>query len=234
MAGPTERLGPLVHRSVHHGAILWIAGVLQFLVGMGVTQAWYEYAGTPYSLTKNYISDLGAAHCGTYHSTIYVCSPGHDVFNVSIILLGLLLILGTLLLRSAFRARGIRTVGLAILVISGIGAIGVGSSPEDVNLTIHSISALTAFLGSNLAIIILGFAMFRDTRWHGYRTFTVVMGLIGLIALYLFVSGNYLGLGVGGAERLIVAPVLLWAFVAGVHLVRIPTYAPSKVAAISA
>jgi hypothetical protein len=30
-------------------------------------------------------------------------------------------------------------------------------------------------------------------------------------------------------ERLIVAPVLLWAFVVGLHLVRIPTYAPPGV-----
>jgi hypothetical protein len=30
-------------------------------------------------------------------------------------------------------------------------------------------------------------------------------------------------------ERLIVAPVLLWAIVAGVHLARIPTFAPRSI-----
>jgi hypothetical membrane protein len=229
-AAPRERLGPLVHRSVRHGAVLWIVGVVEFIAGMGITQA--GYTGTSYSLTGNYISDLGAAHCGVYHSTIYVCSPWHDVFNVSIILLGLLLIVGALLLRTAFRGRGVRTLGLTILIISGIGAIGVGLSPEDVNLTVHSASALTAFLGANLALLLLAVAMFRDTRWDGYRTFTMLMGVVGLIALALFVAGTYGPLGVGGMERLIVAPVLLWAFVAGVHLVRIPTYAPPKAATI--
>jgi hypothetical membrane protein len=227
MAAPTERLGPLVHRSVRHGAILWIVGVVEFIVGMIVTQA--GYTGTTYSLSANYISDLGAAHCGNYHSGLYVCSPWHDVFNVAIILLGILLIFGTLLLWSAFRPRGTRTIGLLLLIISGIGAIGVGLSPEDVNLTVHTASAATAFIGANLALMVLSLAMFRDTRWDGYRTFTMVMGLIGLIALVLFEEKVYGPLGVGGMERLIVAPVLLWAFVAAVHLVRIPTYAPTAI-----
>ncbi len=200
MTVSTGRLGPLVHRSVRHGAILWIVGVLQFVVGMAVTEV--GYSGTSYSLTGNYISDLGAAHCGIYHSSIYVCSPWHDVFNVSIVLLGILLILGTLLIRTAFRPRAVRTVGLALLIISGVGAIGVGLSPEDVNLSLHSASALASFLGSNLAMMILALAMFRDTRWDGYRTFTMVMGLVGLVALILFTVGTYGPLGVGGMERL--------------------------------
>jgi hypothetical membrane protein len=221
--GPApERYGPLVHRSVRHGAILWIVGVLQFIAGMAITQLGWT---TPYSLQNNYISDLGAVHCGMLAGR-YVCSPWHDVFNVSIVLLGLLLIFGVFLLRTGFPARTSRTIGLGLLIVSGIGAIGVGLSPEDVNLTVHTLSALLAFAGGGLALIVLGFAMFRDTRWDGYRAFSILCGLIGLIALILFVAKTYGPLGVGGMERLIVAPVLLWALVCGIHLVRIPTYAP--------
>jgi hypothetical membrane protein len=217
-----ERYGPLVHRSVRHGAILWIVGVVEFIVGMIVTQLGWT---TPYSLQNNYISDLGAVDCGPLAGR-FVCSPWHDVFNVSIILLGILLILGTILIRTGFPARSTRTLGLALLALSGIGAMGVGLFPEDVNLTAHTISALIAFLFSNLAIIILAFAMFRDTRWDGLRAFSILLGFIGLVALGLFVGKVYGPLGVGGMERLIVAPVLLWALVCGLHLVRIPTYAP--------
>jgi hypothetical membrane protein len=222
-----ERYGPLVHRSVRHGAYLYIGGVLIFVAAMIITQI--GYTGTSYSLSANYISDLGAAHCGVYHSDIFVCSPWHDVFNVGIILMGLMLIFGTILMRTAYPARGSRTLGLALLVIAGFGAIGVGLSPEDVNLTVHSLSAATAFILGNLALIVLAFAMFRDTRWDGYRAYTLFSGLVGLIAFVLFYTKVYGPLGVGGMERLIVAPLLLWAVLVGIHLARIPTFAPAGV-----
>ncbi|MGA9839063.1 MAG: DUF998 domain-containing protein [Thermoplasmata archaeon] len=222
-AAPAQRYGPLVHRSVRHGAILYLIGVLQFILGMGVTQALY---GPPtYNLLSNYISDLGAVNCGYWDSRT-ICSPGHEVFNVSIILLGVFLVFGTILIRTAFPSRGTRTVGLALLIAAGIGAMGVGFSPEDVNLTVHSLSAAVAFVGAGLALVILGVAMFRDTRWDGFRAYTMLSGFVGLIAFVLFYTKNYGPLEVGGMERLIVAPVLLWAVVVGIHLVRIPTYAP--------
>ena len=224
----SERYGPLVHRSVRHGAILFIVGAVQFLVGMAATQIGY---GSSYSLTQNYISDLGAMNCGTFGGSAslpghYACSPWHLVFNVSIVLLGFLLILGVMLIRTAFPARRSRAIGLGLLVLSGIGAIGVGLFPEDVNITVHSVSAFLAFGGSGLALIVLGFAMFRDTRWDGFRAYTVLSGLVILIALVLFATQTYVGLGVGGMERLVVAPVLLWAIIVGIHLARIPTFAP--------
>jgi hypothetical membrane protein len=233
---PSERYGPLVHRSVHHGALLWLVASVQFIVAMIVTQAgWDLRAGNPtYSLAHNYISDLGAVNCGEYAGR-FVCSPWHLVFDGSIVVLGVLLILGTLLLTSAFPARATRTVGLGLLVIAAIGSIGVGLSPEDVDLAVHSASALTAFLAGNVALIVLGLAMFRDTRWGGFRAFSVICGLVGFVALVLFAAGAWNwggffgGWGVGGIERTIVAPVLLWAIVVSIHLLRIRAFAPRMV-----
>jgi hypothetical membrane protein len=227
----TERHGPLVHRSVHHGAILLLVGALEFIVGMAVTQVGY---GSSYSLTQNYISDLGATKCGVFHGASslvghYACSPWHDVFNVSIILLGLLLIFAAILIRTAFPARRSRSIGLVLLVVAGFGAMGVGFSPEDVDILVHSVSAFLAFAGGGFALILLGFAMFRDTRWDGYRAYTVLSGLVALIALVLFAAKVYGPLGVGGMERLIVAPILLWAIVVGIHLARIPAFAPRAI-----
>jgi hypothetical membrane protein len=232
----SERYGPLVHRSVHHGAIALLVGSLQFIAAMIVTQIGYGSSfnwGSSYSLSHNYISDLGAVNCGTFGGTgafggggHYACSPWHDVFNISIIVMGLLLILAVLLLRTAFPARRSRTIGLGLLALAGLGAIGVGLFPEDININGHVISASLAFVGGGLALVVLGFAMFRDTRWDGFRAYTMLSGLVGLIALILFISQVYVGLGVGGMERLIVAPILLWSVVVGVHLARIPTFAP--------
>ena len=232
----SERYGPLVHRSVHHGALLLLAGSLLFVAAMIITQIGYGSSfnwGSSYNLRDNYISDLGAVNCGTFtggsfgsNSSHYACSPWHLVFDVAIVVMGLLLVVAVLLLRTAFPARRSRTIGLGLLAVAGLGSIGVGLFPEDVNITAHTLSALLAFVGGGLALIVLGFAMFRDTRWDGFRAYTLLSGLVSLVALGLFVSKAFLGLGVGGMERLIVAPILLWSIVAGVHLARIPTFAP--------
>jgi hypothetical membrane protein len=225
MASAEARLGPLVHRSVHHAAFVWLIGAVQFIVAMAVVQLRWT---TPYSLSKNVISDLGNTGCGAWPNATspYVCSPWHVVFDASIIALGLLTILGVLLIRSAFPDRTSRSIGLGLLALTGIGLIGVGLSPENVNLHVHSISALLAFAAGNVALIVLGFAMFRDTRWDGYRSYTLFSGLIGAIALILFVAKFYADLGMGGMERLIVAPVLLWTMVVSIHLLRVAAYAP--------
>jgi len=225
MAEDAVRLGPLVHRAVHHAAAVWIVAAVEFVVSMAVVQlAWT----TPYSLQNNVISDLGNTQIGNWpnSNSHYVSSPWHVEFNAAVIVLGLLVILGALLVRTAFPARSSRTAGLGLFCLAGIGSIGVGLFPENVNLHVHAIVAAIAFVAANLGLIVLGVAMFRDTRWDGYRSYTMFSGLIGLVAFFLYVGGIYPGLGPGGMERLIVAPLLLWLVVVGIHLLRVPAYAP--------
>ncbi len=230
--GPTstERQGPLVHRSVHHAAVLWLIASIQFILAMAIVQlAWTGHPA--YSLQNNVISDLGNTQCGHWPNPTshYVCSPLHDVFNGSIIALGLLGILGVVLVRTGFPTRRTATIGLAMVAIGSIGAIGVGTFPENVDLTAHSISALVAFLIGNLGLAALGVAMFRDTRWSGFRAYTVLSGLVGLLGLGLYAGHVWAGLGQGGTERLIVAPLLLWLIVVAIHLLRIRQYAPHAI-----
>ncbi len=228
MAEATPRLGPLVHRAVHHAATLWLVATVQFVAAMIVVQLYWK--GPPaYSLTHNYISDLGntMASCGVWPTSgVYVCSPWHDVFNASVIVFGVLVILGALLVRSGFPSRTTRTLGLGLFVLLGVGAIGVGLFPENVHWNVHQAVSLLAFVVGNFGLVVLAIAMFRDTRWDGYRSYTLFSGLIGLVALGLFVGKVYGPLGAGGMERLVVAPALLWFVVASVRLLRIPTYAP--------
>lgn len=224
------RLGPLVHRAVHHGAALWLAGTLQFVAAMVAVQlAWTGHPA--YSLRNDYISDLGNTACGPWpHPTSTdVCSPWHLVFNVSIVLLGILVVLGAILVRTGFPPRRTATIGLWGLVLAGLGAIGVGTFPENVNTNVHLLASLVTFLLGNLALIVLALAMFRDTRWDGLRAYTLFSGFVGLIATLLYAGGVTAGLGTGGMERLVVAPMLLWLIVAPIHLLRIRQYAPHAV-----
>ncbi len=218
-----EEAGPIVHRAVRSGSVILILGGLEFIAGMILAQT--QYAG--YSLTQNYISDLGGAN-----------SPWWAVFDASVILLGVAAIFGALLVWSAFEERPSRGIGLGFLVIAGIGAIGVGVFPETTPVLggqMHTIVSLIAFLGGGLGILILSYAMVDHPRWRVARPFARACGLVTLVALVLFTIGGYvgsvfyLGIGPGGMERLIVAPILLWAIVEGAHLYRLPRYAPSLV-----
>ena len=95
------------------GAVMWIAGPVQYLIAQLVAQAAWR---TPYSWMVNPLSDLGAVHCqrtgSGYPLPRYVCSPLHGVVNTSVIALGILLAGGVLLTAScwgsgtASRARG--------------------------------------------------------------------------------------------------------------------------------
>jgi hypothetical membrane protein len=185
---------------------------LQFIIVMIVVQL--KYPG--YSDISNYISDLGGAH-----------SPWAVVFNVSVIVLGLLTLVGAFLLLAAFNHKLSRTLGLGFLALAGIGAILVGVFPENSTALgghMHEVASDIAFIGSGLALIILPGAMLRDTRWEGYRAFTFLLGVITLVAIGLFATSHWGPLGPGGMERIVVAPILLWAIVVGIHLLTLPTY----------
>ena len=51
-----------------------------------------------------------------------------------------------------------------------------------------------------------------------FAYFSVLMGMIGLIAFALFISEFFLGLGAGGMERMITYPLLLWVIGFGGNL----------------
>lgn len=228
MDAAPERHGPLVRRSVHHGAALWFLGTIQFLVAMAVTEyVWSD----PYTLTHNVISDLGNTACGPWPDATsgIVCSPWHTLFNGSIVLFGILILLGAILVKSAFPSRKSTLGGLGLLVLSGFGSIGVGLFPENVNLNAHLVSAFFALCVSGIALLVLSLAMFRDTRWDGYRAYTMISGVVVVVAFVLEATGNYLGLGPGGMERLVAAPSLLWLLLASIHLLYIPAYAPKTI-----
>lgn len=222
---------PLLHREAHHGAILWIVGVVQFFVVMAVVQlAWT----TPYSLTQNYISDLGNTACGPYGGR-YVCSPLYYLFNDSAIALGILLLIGAVWIRSAFPRTTPSRLGLLLLALAGAGAAGVGLFPENVLNGVHSASALLAFAGGAVGVLMLAMSVGRHSPWRGFWTYSVVLGTVALgswgfvVLAALNVGGVLSTLGAGGIERLIGFPTLLWGLLAGTQISRLPVFAPSGI-----
>src|SRR3954468_21014564 len=97
-------------RTVRRGALIWILAI-QFFIAQAIVQAAWT---TPFSLTANYISDLGNTTCGPYpvESNMYVCSPWHAGINASFIAQGVIILAGIALISGAFPAGRTRTLGL--------------------------------------------------------------------------------------------------------------------------
>jgi hypothetical membrane protein len=182
-----------------------------------MTIAAFLYGPPRYNLANNSISDLQAVTCGKFQGNI-VCSPAHDVANAAVILLGLFLIIGTLLIRKKFSVGKLRSTGLGFLLLAGIGAVGNGFTPEDLNLPGDFLTALAIYLGADLGLIFLGLEMARETEWRSLRVYSVLLGVIGLIAFTLFLVNITGPLGTGGMEWFMTAPILLWMLIIGIHL----------------
>ena len=164
------------------GALFFVAAS-QFVIGLVVAEARY----TGYSISAKYISDLGVG-------------PSATIFNSSVFLMGLLILIGAYFVQRAFNFKPLTL----LLILTAVGAMGVGVFTEDSG-SVHGVVSLIAFLFGGLASI----ASYRLLK-RPFSFIAVILGLMTLGALGLFGAQIYLGLGVGGMERMIVYPILMW------------------------
>jgi hypothetical membrane protein len=89
------------------------------------------------------------------------------------------------------------------VVLSGIGAVGVGTFNESYGSVHAYFSALTFVSIGIQSILVLRVAK------PPMSYFSAATGVLTLSATVLFLGGNYFGMGAGGMERMIIYPVLL-------------------------
>jgi len=176
-----------------------------------------------YSFASNVISDLGNTGCPPPGSNI--CSPRHVVMNASIGLLGLAMIVGSVLIFTEFsfsdnqRERRAAIAGFTCLGLGGLGAILVGSVPENVNTAhLHTVGTALAIGFGQLAIVILGFALLKIDNW--LREFMLVTSLIVLLAGISIAFKHQFGMGAGALERLAQYPESVWLILFGFYISR--------------
>jgi hypothetical membrane protein len=190
------------------------AGGVQFAIGLTLAEIVYD----GYSMSRNFISNLG-------NWGLLQAATSAYLFNGSIILLG-----ASILVTAWFLFRSIvDRIFPVVIVLAGIGAIGVGVFSEvDVDeppfrlQIIHTVFSFIAFFFSAVSAL---FA-FRIVR-APFNYLSVVLGVVSLVALGFFATGNYAGLGVGGMERMVVWPVLTWAIGFGGYLLSMPPAEPA-------
>ncbi len=173
---------------------------------------------TPFSLTRNYISDLGNTACAPFPpgSSTMVCSPWHAAMNASFVFTGILIVLGAALVHRAPRATLLRNSGLALVALAGLGFVLVGFFPENVRTAPHRFGAALHFVGGNFGLILVGLAMLRARPPQTHAAMlTIAAGALGLLATLLFITGHDLGAGRGDMERLAAYPLPLWTTITG-------------------
>ncbi|MFF7357006.1 DUF998 domain-containing protein [Streptomyces filipinensis] len=204
------------------GHAAWIAGVVQFFViHMIVESAWAR----PYSWARNNISDLGNAHCAMQQEPEprYVCSPEHHLMSVSFVVLGTLLAVGAALTGPTWRRGATATMARILLACAGLGWVLAGLAPADVHENQHVLGALLIMVMGNVGLLPAGIGMANDAPFP-LRWATSLLGITAITAFGLFLSHHYLGLGMGGMERVAAFPLLAWALVVGARgMFRRPT-----------
>jgi len=187
---------------------LALAGLLLSVAGgvilMGIITAEALYPAT-YATGTNEISDLG----GTRPPAGIVLQPSATIFDTSMVLVGLLLAAGAIFVQRAFR---LRSVSLPIGVL-GIAAFGVGIFPGNTGAP-HAICAMGTFLAGGIAALTSG-----RVASGPFRLLLVLLGMItlGVLVTYLLLGDSHpmTPLGVGGIERWIVYPVVIWTIAFG-------------------
>jgi hypothetical membrane protein len=201
------------------GALAWVVSVQFFITQVVVATAWPRH----FSLSTDYISDLGNTFCGAYPagSTHTVCSPWHLAMNTSFLVLGVTMIIGAWLTRDAFPRGWVRELAMTLFTLAGIGVFVVGVYPENTDNAKHVLGAGLNFVAGNIAMIVYGLALAQRPSERGLiAVFSLFAGGIGMLATLLFVSGHFLGIGLGGMERVAAYPMTVWQIVIGVALLR--------------
>ena len=192
------------------GPLLYLSSVQYFIVQVVVGQLW----SPPYSWSRDTISDLGNTVCGTFNDR-RVCSPAHSLMNLSFVVLGTTMLIGSMLIRQTNLAQRGTSIGFRCMEIAGAGAVMVGLFPENSVSALHGLGAASAFVLGNVAIIVLGVSLELPVA---LRVISLCLGVLALATLVAYASSHFVGLGEGGIERVVAYPQTVWLIAVGGYL----------------
>jgi len=186
------------------GLLLFLAGVVAF---MGIITAESLYPAG-YSTSGNEISDLGA----TEPPDSVIEEPSATIFNTVMMVSGALIILAAVNIQVGFG----RWAAPVLVGLFGLGALGVGIFPGDTG-TVHALFAMLTFVTGGAAAIVSVTIMAPPLSYV-----SVLLGIVALVTLLLHLimgdSSPLAGMGIGGVERWVAYPILLWVTGLGGYL----------------
>jgi hypothetical membrane protein len=188
--------------SLKIGGALYVVAVFQFFIFELVAETLYP----GYSVANNYISDLGAT-CLNPPSTAscIVHQPSATIFDTTVFLLGLLLLVGTFFVYYGTRKKPyfiVTAVADIAILLAGVFPENTGWMHADISVILFPLTGISLIL----AWTIVKGGVFR------YLTLA-----FGLLTLY-FNSFSVSAVGNGGSERLLVISILSGTLALGGYL----------------
>lgn len=191
---------------------LKFSGILFFIAGsvtlMGIITAETFYP-SGYSTFKNEISDLGATR--QPNSVSY--EPSSSIFNCVMFFSGLMILIAAFNVHKYFKKWGFTIP----LILFGLGLVGVGVFPGNIR-PYHGMSAMLAFLSGGVSAIMA----FKITT-APFKYIGILLGSIALTTWCIAVFSPSLlvpFIGMGGTERWVAYPLMLWLTGFGGYLMR--------------
>ncbi len=184
-----------------------------------------------YSVSQYQISGLGSpifrGTCTSVSECLAVPSspiqPASAIFVSAIFITSILGFCGAYLL---YRATTHHRFALAIgISMAGWFVIGLSYFPFYLGMTGEAVvtGAFVLHLSGAYVDFIVGWLAAISTWWFTrapMRYITVICVAVSAAGLFLMFSGNYLGLGLGGMQRMGVYPMMLWSVAFGAYLTR--------------
>ena len=204
--------------------LLLLAGSIQFVLGVVAGESTYP----GYSTSQNTLSDMSGSCPSIDPNNPMQCVGSVVVQPSAIIFSSIVFIIGLTAATSGYFIH--KTLGgrvtPALLVITGIGAMGVGVFPGNAGIA-HGIFAMVTFSAGGAAAV-ASYRILKESRPMQYVS--IALGSIALISLALVIFGGNDSLfmqtfGVGGTERLVVYPVVMWLIALGGYLVAVSSLA---------
>ena len=206
---PASTRGMRSRRRAIAGALLSITGI-GMILSIITNEALYP-AARHYTTFTNTISDLS----GTEPPNSYMVQTNRLIFILTMAICGVLVLTATYLLWRVVERRRF----LVALAIFGVGLVGISVFPGNVAAW-HPLFAFACFIGGAVAAILSRKVLRSSTRY-----FAATLGTIALVATVFGLEsfadwGPQAEIGVGGMERWIAYPVLLWLVMLGSDLMR--------------
>lgn len=116
-------------------------------------------------------------------------------------------------------------IGLILLGVWSFGAIILAFFPADVSTTvtvhgtIHLITALLAFIGGGLGILILSLGMRSDNQFLDIIKYLLplsIFSVISLVLTFVLLTSPLFGL----IERIFIGTVLLWMLIVSIYIIK--------------
>jgi hypothetical membrane protein len=191
---------------------LKISGLLYFFAGaivlMGIITAEAFYP-SGYSTFKNEISDLGA----TRQPNSVSFEPSSTIFNTIMLVAGIMVLIASFYQHQYFR----KLLFSIPVVLFGLGLVAVGIFPGNKS-PYHGMAAMLTFFSGGFCAI----TSYKVVALP-FKYISILFGSVALITLFLAVFAPVLllsSIGIGGIERWVAYPIMLWLVGFGGFLMR--------------